>query len=71
MIRPDILLVADKAQARRNRQRVANKENIQGYLAIENMVQGFDLTEHLPKRIPVHDEVFSWPRGKISDVEED
>jgi len=62
MIRPDILLVADKAQARRNRQRVANKENIQGYLAIENMVQGFDLTERLPKRVARYDEVYHLPK---------
>jgi len=58
MLRPDVLLVSDKQAAARNRYRVKNKENIEGYLWVEARLETLPLNKPLPPEIPTNDDVY-------------
>ena len=59
MLRPDILLVDDHELAALNRVRVANKQNIIGYLQVENWLKTHKQSEQFPSWMPTHDDIYS------------
>ena len=50
----------DYAEAKRNRKRIANKENIEGYLIAEKALASTPVSKKLPKNVPIG----SLPYGK-------
>ena len=67
MIRSDILLIDDLEKAQRNRQRIANHENIKGYLEVEMWLKTHKPTTPFPSWMPINDQVYSLPIGTIGE----